>query len=252
MNALDTIQRVLTTLPVRGKGRFADYLLARPGHEELICRPLPKVTVHLLRSQRIERLMWAGAYEPQTVRFLKRRIRPATVVVDVGANIGYLSAIAAGLTSAAVFAFEPNAHCFQRLSQNLARFPHAKPIPLALGDAVGTLPLYIDAEEHGFGSFSALEGRQSAVAQVTTLDSFCQKENVEAVGLVKIDVEGWELHVLRGAKGVIGRDRPIVIAEANEMCLRRAGSNVSELITFLTSLNYRIRFLDGDNVCAEP
>src|SRR5579864_2817767 len=114
MIVLNAIQRTLECLPVRGKGRLANVLLQALKPDELECHPLHNVTVALRPEQRIERLMWASAYERDLVTLFKRTIKPGMTVADVGANIGYFSAIAAGLvgSAGAVHAFEPNPECF--------------------------------------------------------------------------------------------------------------------------------------------
>jgi len=65
-NLLPIVQRVLALAPIRGKGRLADLLLKGEA-TEVTCHPLAGVTLHLNPQQRIERLMWAGAYEPALV-----------------------------------------------------------------------------------------------------------------------------------------------------------------------------------------
>src|SRR5215469_12469586 len=98
MNYLSVLQRVLEPVPIRGKGRIAELILSHM-NGEVDCHPLPGVTVSLRTNQRIERWMWAGAYEPELVSLLKRTLKPGMTVLDLGANIGYFSVIAAALVS---------------------------------------------------------------------------------------------------------------------------------------------------------
>jgi hypothetical protein len=69
-NFLSIVQRVLEATPVRGKGRLAELLL-QGKQTEVTCHPLPGLTIRLNTQQRIERLMWAGAYERSLVGMLK-------------------------------------------------------------------------------------------------------------------------------------------------------------------------------------
>ena len=135
MTAIGLLQRTLECLPVRGKGRFANFILGIAKRDELECHPIPNVTVFLRSSQRIERLMWAGAYERDLVALFKRYLKPGMTVVDVGANIGYFSVIAAGLVgdTGSVHAFEPFPECFNRLKHNLSVFPSAHAYSCAVG-----------------------------------------------------------------------------------------------------------------------
>jgi hypothetical protein len=71
------------------------------------------------------------------------------------------------------------------------------------------------------------------------------------VHLIKIDIEGNEMHALRGARKLIGRDRPAIIAELNATCLARDGAKPNDVIELLTASGYSVRFLDSDNIYAE-
>src|SRR4029077_15085848 len=95
-NFLSIVQRALEVTPIRGKGRLAGLVL-NGKESEVACHPLHGLTIRLNPKQRIERLMWAGAYEPRLVRMLKSCLRPGMFFLDLGANIGYFSAIAAAL-----------------------------------------------------------------------------------------------------------------------------------------------------------
>src|SRR4030088_824085 len=109
MHFLNILQRAIEPLPIPGKGRLAEAILRHVGSREVECHPLPGITVSLRSNQRIERWMWAGAYERELVQLMKRTLKPGMTVIDVGANIGYLSALAAGLVdnTSQVHAFEP-------------------------------------------------------------------------------------------------------------------------------------------------
>jgi hypothetical protein len=154
MRTLDTFQRILEPLPIRGKGRLAEVLLARHRSAELSSRPLPGVRVFLRASERIERLMWAGAYERDLVELFKRSVRPGMTVLDVGANIGYFSTIAAGLVGShgRVHAFEPVPSCFARLERNLSQFGWAWAHRSAVGDKSGVATVHFKESESGWGS----------------------------------------------------------------------------------------------------
>jgi FkbM family methyltransferase len=255
--ALDILQRALEHLPVRGKGRIAEQILRHAKTETLKCSPLHGLDIRLRRSQRIERLMWAGAYERRLVARLKKIIKPSMTVFDVGANIGYIAAIAAGLVGQAgcVHAFDPNPDCYARLKLNLSPLPQAYAHQSAISDYVGTLPLYLseNSEEQGWGSLlkDATTVRETMDVAVTTIDDFVAECGIGRVDLIKIDIEGNEMHALRGARKLIERDHPAMIAELNAICLARDGAKPTDVIEFLTLSGYSIHFLDSDNIYAE-
>src|SRR5882762_4798355 len=109
MHFLNMLQMTIEQLPIPGKARLAEAVLRYARSREVECHPLPGITVSLRTNQRIERWMWAGAYERELVRLMKRTLKSGMTVLDVGANIGYFSALASGLVgnSGQVYAFEP-------------------------------------------------------------------------------------------------------------------------------------------------
>lgn len=256
MPLLDILQRALEPLPLRGKGRLAEQILRRSKTKELSCRPLNGLRISLRRSQRIERLMWAGAYERELVALLKKTVKPGMTVIDVGANIGYIAAIAARLVGpeGRVHAFEPNPDCYARLTMNLAALPHAHSYRMAVSDFCGTLPLYLseNTEEDGWASLLKDHSvtRRTIDVAVTTIDVFAARFSVQKVHFIKLDVEGNEVHALRGAQHVIARDHPRIAAELNPHCLARDNAKPSDVLDFLTSFGYSIRDLDGSNIFA--
>jgi len=159
-----------------------------------------------------------GYYRHQAVEddVLALLARDAGVIVDVGANIGYVAALMASFApSARIIAFEPLALCRPYLEQVARRFPNIEVRPLAVGDAAGTAKFL----QRQSIDRSSLAGKGEAPVtdtievEVTTLDEALRNLPVD---LVKIDVEGFEPAVLRGARGVLTRDRPIVVYEAYE------------------------------------
>jgi predicted O-methyltransferase YrrM len=166
---LEVAQRAIEPLSIRGNGRFAEQILRRARTETPTCRPLRGLVAHLRRSQRIERLMWAGAYERKLVSLVKKIVRPAMMVLDVGANIGYVAAIAAKLTGdgGQVHAFEPNPRCYACLRGNLRPFSHAHAHQSAVSDSEGTLPLFLsdDLQEDGWASLLDEPGVRGALSK---------------------------------------------------------------------------------------
>jgi FkbM family methyltransferase len=256
MGVLNLVQRVLEPLPIRGKGRIADQILLRTRTEELTCHPLGALEVHLRRSQRIERLMWAGAYERDVVRLLKKIVKPGMTIIDVGANIGYIAAIAAKLTGSQgqVFAFEPNPNCYALLAKNLRPFSHAHAYRSAIGERSEVLPFYLsgDAAEDGWGSLQRQPGAVRPIIDVSvdSIDSFASNAGLQRIEVIKLDIEGNEMRALRGARSVIERDHPAIISELNPACLARDGHTPNDVTLFLAELGYSIHRLDRDNIYA--
>jgi FkbM family methyltransferase len=153
-------------------------------------------------------------YESGEVHFLRhylRSIGTRPVVFDVGANRGEYALAALGLRrDARVFAFEPN----PELAATLERIDSLKVIRAACGSAKGDALLYTDANSAGSG-FATLQPATLALRPVShiarhkvrtlRLDDFIEEHGIESVSLLKIDAEGHEVEVLRGAVKTIER-----------------------------------------------
>lgn len=254
---LNTLQKVLEPLPVRGKGRLSKVVFRFLAAEEAECHPLPSVTVYVRPDKWIERLMWAGAYERELVDLFKLVLKPGMTVLDVGANIGYFSVLAAGLVgeSGQVHSFEPAPTCFARLKRNLAAFPWASASAVAVGDAPGTACFHFSdkANETGWGSLLS-EGdacTRETTVPVVRLDDWAREQGIGRVDFIKMDIEGAEFRALQGATELLSRYRPVVVAELNSVCLARDDRQPSDVLAQLRAAGYD-NFEFNDGVLAVP
>jgi len=252
-NFLSIVQRVLEAMPARGKGRLAD-LLFRGRETEVACHPLPGLTIRLNTKQRIERLMWAGAYERSLVGTLKLLLKPGMVFLDLGANIGYFSAIAAALVGprGRVFAFEPLPSSFIRLRQNLCGFEQAVIYNCEASDKNGRNWFYFHARESGWGSlFSDHDLTERMQVSTVRLDDWVRDAAVERLDFLKIDIEGSEHAALLGAQTLLRRFRPVVFAELNSVCLSRDQRTPNDVLRLLRDAGYTCERTE-DSVIATP
>lgn len=198
--------------------------------------------------------VWTGRYEPHLLDFLLDVVRPGWHVIDVGANVGFY-AVALGRrlreSGGQIYAFEPVAANAERLRENLALNGLAETVKvfrLALGEQPGTVELRL---EDGAGTGNAVafppgeSGRPDDVARLDTLDAVAARERIPACHLLKLDVEGYELAVLRGARHVLAEHRPLVLAELNAHWMARFGWSLEDLEAFALAHAYLLRRLDG-------
>lgn len=181
-----------------------------------------------------QRTMYLGLFEPRETRLLGELLHPGDTFIDVGAHIGWFTTAAARLvgTTGTVIACEPYPSNASILKANLAenRCANVRVIESALGDQPGTLSL---ASAGNSGGVTALDWtRRDGLVEVpeTTLDDVAA--GLDTVALLKIDVEGWEAHVLRGAARTLPRTAHVLI-EINEASLRKAGSSPEEILGLL-------------------
>jgi len=143
-------------------------------------------------------------------------------VFDVGANEGqFLTLVERELAGylSAVHAFEPGRAAFDALSANARQFSNVVLNNVALSGRVGESILYYDKPGSGLASFArrrldhfGIEFEGSEIVQVETLDDYCARNSILCIDLLKLDVEGNELEVLRGGVGMFEQKRVQVVA----------------------------------------
>lgn len=188
-------------------------------------------------------------FEPDTVDFLQRFLQPGDVVLDIGANIGHMSIVAAAKVGAhgKVLAFEPAPAEFAELNLNiqLNSLTNIEPHALAIADAPGRVPFYLAGEGLGLYNSTGKPFRTSGMRQIEVeavrLDDFLKENDVPAVTLVKMDVEGGELAVLRGGDAFFRRDDgPLVICEFSDVASSSTGQTTEQLWTAFENHGYTL------------
>lgn len=208
--------------------------------------------VRLRLSEHMQRrIFWMGYYSADIVAFLKRVLRPGMVVIDVGANIGEITLVAARRVgdSGRVIAVEPVNVIADRLSEHV-RVNDLSQVTIvreALGSAgQDQVPIYascgqdVSDEHQGLASlYGESEGHEPIeLVSITTLDDMAASLHLARVDLIKIDIEGGELACLQGAEAVLRRFRPMLIVEVQDFSARQAGWNVKELFQYLRGFGY--------------
>lgn len=145
------------------------------------------------------------------VALLHVPIHARRMAVDAGANVGVWTVAMARLFKH-VYAFEPASDVYPCLRQNTAHLPRVECIPVALGAVRGAAYLGDDLARPGNTGARFLQDRGELV-RVVTLDSFVLKD----LDFLKIDVEGEELNVLRGARHTIARCHPVILMEVKDL-----------------------------------
>jgi len=141
------------------------------------------------------------------------------VLFDVGGNIGEWTLAAKQMwPSAQVHVFEPSASHLEKLGPALKSLGDVTVNPCALGVEAGEATLYKDAEITGLASMTrrdlahvGLSMDMSETIRVDTLDRYCTSHGITAIDMLKIDVEGHELDVLKGAAGLLDQRKVAVV-----------------------------------------
>lgn len=199
-----------------------------------------------------------GYFEYETVRAYRRLLKPGDTVLDIGANIGAHTMHLARCVSPTgkVIAFEPTAYAYNKLRRNVSLNPplagliQAEQIMLMSSEETQAKPrLYSSWQIHGAvaGTHPKHGGRlmDTTGARNTTLDRFIAEHKPGVISLIKMDVDGHECQVLRGAHELLRRDKPILLMEIMPYGLDEAGASLDELLEILSAHGYRLYELDG-------
>lgn len=183
---------------------------------------------------------WRRGYIEPEQRWVSKLITREKPSVDVGANIGEYTWLLAKLTPY-VHAFEPS----KELAQLLARASPQNVIVhnIALSDHAGSAllrtPVDNDRKSYGLASLETLIGYSKLLSETVTIARLDDVVH-DDIGFIKIDVEGHEMPVLRGATELISRCRPTMLIECEE---RHRPGATAELFEFFKPLNYVCRFV---------
>jgi FkbM family methyltransferase len=178
--------------------------------------------------------------EKHELALLRRLVRPGMVVADIGANVGFyaLEIAAAVGPSGRVLAFEPDPFNFHWLRSRCLGVGNVRSFPLALGDRAEDATLYISAYNRADNRVGQHQGEDHVEAHtvaVQTLDDVAADNQLPAIDALKIDVQGFEQRVLRGARATLARVSWIWI-EFSPDHLRGAGADPEEFLRELGAL----------------
>lgn len=252
-----------TTLLARNPVLFCKVLLAKIG----TARPMPPLPVRKrigdvvfecdLADYHAAAAMYFGSYSLLVIEAMREILRSGDTFIDVGANIGYLTAVAASLVgpNGAVHSFEPVPAYFARLKRLAELNPgfSITAVSCAVGDAAGTSTIYVTHEPgqstlvSGYKSPSQI--RSKLEVPTVRLDSYIESRVADPPALIKIDVEGFELAVLQGLEAYFKKSdhRPPIICEIAPRACSLCGRSISDLAEFMAGYGYSARDLaDGE------
>jgi len=209
------------------------------------------VTYDLDLHQGIDFAIFLGnIYERRTRAALRKLVSPGSLVLDIGANIGAHTLHLAQIVgpNGRVMAFEPTDFAFRKLSRNLELNPslatrvEAYHCFLTASDGASvphaiysSWPLAVEAGLHAKHLGREM---QTELAQARSLDSILSERVARKVQLVKLDVDGFECDVLRGASSMLRDTRPIFVMELAPYVLEERGASLDQLLSYFIPNGY--------------
>lgn len=245
---MKTIHKIAAARAIYRVVRAGRTILGR-ADREIVVRS--GITYELDLSQGIDFAIYlANIYERQTKLALRRLVAPSSLVLDIGANIGAHTLHLAQLVgpNGRVIAFEPTDFAFRKLCRNLELNPalearvtpchcflterNEDQVPSAI---YSSWPL---AREAGLHAKHLGREMRTGAAQARSLDSVLSELADCKVALVKIDVDGFECDVLRGATRLLRDARPIFVMEVSPYVLEEHGASLEQLLSFFVPNGY--------------
>jgi FkbM family methyltransferase len=210
------------------------------------------------RSHILRRYLRSGRYEPEVSRLFLANVQPQADVIDVGANIGFFTVAGAKkLTTGRVLAAEPTRATFARLSENVRRNGVEDRVILfngMIGDRGGQGQIYFVPGMEEYSSMAppahlAVKSKELNTQDVPIerVDDLVDKFNLRPA-ILKVDVEGAEFSVFKGALHTISEHRPIIISEIWRGPTKADGHTGAEIIEMLEGLDYVVRDLSDPQI----
>jgi len=228
------------------------------GKKEYFTFSLQKeIKINLYFDSVLCRLIYCVNFEWRERQFLNKYLKPGDIFIDIGANIGLFTLIASRRVGdkGKVYSFEPCSKTFQRLVKNveLNRMLNVKCFQTALSDHHGQIQMNMSLDGHDAWNSIAqpFAGRSFSTEMVMTVkwEDFVRENNLMGrVTLMKIDVEGWESHVLYGGYETFKRhDAPVLQVEFTDQASQSAGTSCQALYRQLEELGYQMFVYDEES-----
>ncbi len=233
--------------------RMWQYFSDRPSEAAILTPWHYGTRLYLYLGNDLSRQIYvAGCIDPNEFAFLDRVLQPGMTFLDAGANEGVYTVFAAARLGrqGTVWAFEPSQREIARLRRNLdLNKLSPRVFPIALAENAGQAEISVAGYGHeGLNTlgtfFNEIEESRREAINVARLDDVVSENPLSRLDVIKIDVEGAELKLLRGAAATLQRFRPLILFEASDRALQRQGSSREELLDYLRGQNYQLYLFD--------
>jgi len=204
-----------------------------------------------VRSNILKRILKRGHYEPDLVRIVLEYVDPELDAIDIGANVGFFTILLSKTLrpDRRVLAIEPAPFALKYLHGNIRRNGVAHTVTVyegVMADRAGNFSLHVIPGKEEYSSvFPIVHPSVTHAAAITTdtrgdtLDNLVERLGFEP-GFIKIDAEGAEHIILRGAQETLRRWKPVVLCEVSDVLLSQGGVCARDIIHLLESHDYTV------------
>jgi FkbM family methyltransferase len=185
-----------------------------------------------------------GDYESAELRMIKRFLKKDSVVLDIGANVGWYAVnLSKSVPQGEIIAFEPIPKTYGYLVKNITLngLSNIKTYNIGLAEKAGYFNFFYNRKYTGAASLMNIINQPDVVlvkCRVEKLDDFFKKLKIEKVDFIKCDVEGAEKFVIEGGLGVIKKNNPVIFMELLRKWSAKFGYHPNSIIDTLKNLGY--------------
>lgn len=207
---------------------------------------------HVFFAQKLDRILalyflkYKGLEDSEST-FFKKSIKKDWTIVDIGANLGYYSLLAARLTgpTGRVFAFEPDQENFRLLKENIQanQYKNIEALPLAVSNKSGDTFFYTSSENSGdHRIYDTGEDRATTKVKTIALDDFFQDDHID---FIKMDIQGAEPLAIQGMDRIL-RNNPhiIILTEFWPEGLRQCGTTPTHFLDTMKAYGFSLAYID--------
>jgi FkbM family methyltransferase len=208
----------------------------------------------------IRNVIMNGVYEEFETEIFKKRVKKGMTVVDIGANWGWYTLIAAKLVGekGKVYAFEPEPYNYDLLLKNIEinGYDNIIPVQKAVSNKVGTVKLFLTQDNPGglntIYPYNHSLQRNFVEVETITLDNFF-RDRKDKIDVIKMDVEGAEFAILQGMREILGRNKTIeILTEFWLDGLRRFGYSPGRFLNEFMKHGFKLFYLNEREKKIEP
>lgn len=182
-------------------------------------------------------------YEPEILRHIRSNLRDTDVFIDIGANIGQHS-LYASYFCRHVYAFEPIGKLYNQCVESVFKndILNVSTYNYGLGNETKDLPIYSNGSSMAASSIYATKNKKFIQnIRIRRFDDIYRAIGIEKADMIKIDVEGYELEVLLGAREFIAMFKPLILTELSPYFYRRLDESISnKILDFLIGMGYEL------------
>ena len=185
-------------------------------------------------------------YEKSESKVIKSHCVEGMNMLDLGANIGYYTAIFSQLVgvNGTVISIEPDEESYKYLSKSIDSFNYKNVFSfrIAASDTKQKLPLFISKENRGDNRlYSTNQKRKSIIVECLTIDELLKENKIENLDLIKIDVQGYEPKVLKGMRKIVKSSKELILlSEFWPKGILQAGENPKEFLAMLRKMQFQL------------